>query len=467
MNVQDRPKMVRRDFLRGALAMGVMIPAGAVLASCAAPSGSGSGQKKSGSTSGATSAKNPFGIKKDSSYEVVMFNGGDGYAYVTYAVKEVDQKWGTTSKVTPQTNIAQSLQPRFVGGTPPDLVNDAGANQMPLATIASQLETLDDIFDAETYEGKKISDVTYPGIREPGLVDDRFVALNYTYTVYGIWYSASLFRENGWTPPKTYDEAIELGAKAKAKKKYLFTFGKEAANYYQTMAVDSAIKQGGLEVMDALQNLHPKAWSQKPIQQVLAKLEEIVKRGYFIPGGAGTQFTAAQAKWSQDEQALLYPSGGWIETEMKKATKSGFEMTGAPEPTIDSSTKLPFASLRAGAGQPFVVPKQGKNPAAGKEVLRAMISKKAATNFVKSSLRPCIVKDLVPADGFGSTSLVSQVKMLDAAGKNIFNPTFATLYGLNTEGLVVWNAFLSGQTDAKGLASTLQKHMDQAAAKKK
>ena len=54
--------------------------------------------------------------------------------------------------------------------------------------------------------------------------------------------------------------------------------------------------------------------------------------------------------------------------------------------------------------------------AGGKEILRAMLSKDAATNFSKTRLAPTIVKGLVPSDGFGSTALVSQTKMLDAAG---------------------------------------------------
>ena len=53
----------------------------------------------------------------------------------------------------------------------------------------------------------------------------------------------------------------------------------------------------------------------------------------------------------------------------------------------------------------------------------------------------------MPADGFGSTALVSQTKMLDAAGSNTFNYQFVDYYGMNTDQLVVWNSFLSGQTD--------------------
>ena len=69
------------------------------------------------------------------------------------------------------------------------------------------------------------------------------------------------FEENGWTVPKTYDEMLALGAEAKGKGKYLLGWGKEAANYYQTMAISSAIKEGGDEVRLALENLKPDCWS--------------------------------------------------------------------------------------------------------------------------------------------------------------------------------------------------------------
>ena len=118
--------------------------------------------------------------------------------------------------------------------------------------------------------------------------------------------------------------------------------------------------------------------------------------------------------------------------------------------TVAKGPKLPYESLRAAAGEPFIVPSQGKNVAGGKELLRAMLSKAAATNFSKTRLAPTIVKGLVPANGFGSTALVSQTKMLDAAGSNTFNYQFVDYYGMNTYQLVPWNSFLSGQLDVAG-----------------
>ncbi|MBO0829823.1 MAG: N-acetylglucosamine/diacetylchitobiose ABC transporter substrate-binding protein [Streptosporangiales bacterium] len=448
----------RRRLLQGSLAAAAIAPLGGALASCATGGGN-SGSNKGGSKS----ASNPFGVAKSSSIEAVIFNGGYGYDYVTFASKEVDKKFSTKSKVTPSTQIAQQLQPRFVGGNPPDLIDNSGANAIGFNTIVKNLETLDDVFDANNYEGKKIADTLYPHVKDPGTFDGKFVAMNYAMTVYGLWYSASLFEANGWTPPKTWDEAIALGAKAKAKGKYLWVWGKEAATYYQTTAVDSAIKEGGPEVRLGLENLKPNCWSHPAIQKVFAALETCVKKGYFVPGGAGTQFTAAQAKWSKDQQAVLYPSGGWIENEMKKATKADFKMTGIPELTVTSSPQMPYETIRSAAGEPYIVPAKGKNVAGGKEIMRAMLSKDAATNFSKTRLAPTIVKGLVPPDGFGSTALQSQTKMLDAAGTNVFNYQFVDYYGMNTDQLVVWNSFLSGKIDAAALTKGLQKITDKIA----
>ena len=135
------------------------------------------------------------------------------------------------------------------------------------------------------------------------------------------------------------------------------------------------------------------------MQGVFEAMGEIVSAGYVKPGGSGTQFTAAQAQWSNNQDALLYPSGSWIENEMKDQTKSDFQMTGFPEMVLSTGSAMPYTAMHSTAGEPFVIPSQAKNVAGGKELLRTMLSKEAATNFAKEKLAPTIVKDTVPADG--------------------------------------------------------------------
>jgi N-acetylglucosamine transport system substrate-binding protein len=269
-----------------------------------------------------------------------------------------------------------------------------------------------------------------------------------------------LFEDNGWTPPTTWAEAIELGKKAKEKNLYLFGWGKEAATYYRTTAVASAIKEGGDEVRLAVENFTPGFWSHPAFQAVFTSLYEIIQGGMMKPGGSGTQFTAAQAQWSNDQSFLLYPSGSWIENEMKPATKEGFRMTGMPELSVSDNGALPKTALHATAGEGFIIPAMGLNVPGGKELLRTMLSKEAATNFARTKLAPTIVKDTVPPDGFGSTALVSQSNLLAGAGNDVFTWNSFDTYGTNQDELVAWNSFLDGQLDVAAFTAALQQITD-------
>jgi N-acetylglucosamine transport system substrate-binding protein len=461
MDINAKP-LGRRDFLRGSLAAAALAATGS-LAACAS-SGTGTSTQTSSAPADQMSDTNPFGVESGSTVDAVIFNGGYGIDYAEFAAKQVGLKQsGVTVKVTPTTKVAQTLQPRFVAGNPPDVIDNSGAGLIGINTIRDQLAELNDVIEAKNYEGTVIKDTLYAGVTEPGTFDGKFIVLYYALTVYALWYSASLFEENGWAPPKTWDEAYELGVKAKEKDKFLFVWGKEAATYYQTLAICSAIKQGGDEVRLSLENLKPDCWSQQAVQDVFNGMKKIIDAEMFKPGGSGTQFTAAQSQWSNDQDALLYPSGSWIENEMKDQTKEGFEMTGAPEPTVNESSSLPYTALHSAAGEPFVIPSQGKNVAGGKELLRVMLSKEAATNFAKTKLAPTVVKDTVPADGFGSTALVSQTKMLGDAGQDIFSWQFVDYYGMNKDQLVLWNTFLDGKSSVADLTKGLQGITDKVA----
>ncbi len=121
------------------------------------------------------------------------------------------------------------------------------------------------------------------GVEKPGTFGDKFIALNYVMTVYAIWYSAQLFERQWLDPADHLAEAIELGKKAKEKGLYLFGWGKEAATYYRTTAVASAIKEGGDEVRLAVDNFTPGFWSHPAFQSVFNSLYEIIQGGMMKP----------------------------------------------------------------------------------------------------------------------------------------------------------------------------------------
>ncbi len=452
----------RRTLLRGSLAATAIAPVGGALAGCATGGGSSSSSSSSKtSKSSGHSKSNPFGVKSDSKVDAVIFDGGYGTDYVKFAGKQVEKKRdGVSVKVHASNNIKQELQPRFTGGTPPDLIDNSGANKIGINSILKEIDSLDDLLEAQNYEGKKIKDTLYPGATKPGTYNGKFKVLNYALEVFGLWYSKTLFDKYDWEPPKTWDDVLALGKKAKSKNKYLFVWGKEAADYYLTLAIGSAIKESGDDVRLALENLKPNSWSKPAVQDVFKMMHTCVKKGYFKPGGAGTQFTKAQAQWSKDQDAILYASGSWIENEMKKETAKNFQMTGVPTPALSNSPKMGMKALHSKPDEHYVVPSKGENSAGGKELLRAMLSKDAAQNFSKKILASTVVKGLIPDDGFGSTALVSQKKMLDAAGDNVFDWNFRDLYGMGSDDITIWNSFLSGKMDVAELTKKLQKLTD-------
>ena len=257
---------------------------------------------------------------------------------------------------------------------------------------------------------------------------------------------------------------LALGQEAKGKGKYLLGWGKEAATYYQTMAIASAIKQGGDEVRLALENLKPDCWSSEPVQGVFNGLKKIIDAGYVKPGGAGTQFTAAQAQWSDAEDFILYPSGGWIENEMKKQTKEGFQMTGAPEPVVSSDSSLPWEALHSTAGEGYIVPSQGKNVAGGKEFMRAMLSKEAAVNFAKTKL----LLDHRQGHRAGGRLRVDRagVPGQDARGRGrqrLLLELRRPVRHRTPTMLVLWNTFLQGGSSVAELTKGLQAITDKIA----
>ena len=73
----------RRSIVRGALAAAAVVPLSSALAACA---GSGSDTDNDSDTNGGTkSADNPFGMAEDSTIDAVIFDGGYGTDYVSFA----------------------------------------------------------------------------------------------------------------------------------------------------------------------------------------------------------------------------------------------------------------------------------------------------------------------------------------------------------------------------------------------
>ena len=104
------------------------------------------------------------------------------------------------SRVTHQgiQRVGEQLQPRFVAGNPPDVIDNSGAGALDTAALAagSQLADLSDLMEAPAFDtpGKRFKDTLIAGLTADGVFGAKQLVLEYAYTVRGVWYNDALLR---------------------------------------------------------------------------------------------------------------------------------------------------------------------------------------------------------------------------------------------------------------------------------
>ncbi|MFJ9790464.1 MULTISPECIES: N-acetylglucosamine/diacetylchitobiose ABC transporter substrate-binding protein [Streptomyces] len=454
----------RRDLIKRSAALGLITtPAMGFLSACA----SGGEAATNGPGKAAVTKENPFGVAKGGKLDVVVFKGGFGDDYAKAWEAAFDKKWGTTSSHLGTQEIAAKLQPRFNGGNPPDVVDDAGAQAIKIDVLAKggQLADLTPVLDAPSLDdpARKVRDLLIPGTVEQGTQGGKFVALNYVYTVFGFWYSGKLFKEKGWTEPKTWDQFLDVCTKARDAGIGGLAHQGKYPYYINVVIMDLIAKKGGLDAVKAIDNLEPRAFADNPA--ALAAVEavyEVVEKGLLMAGTNGLTHTESQTAWNQYKAAFI-PSGSWLENEQLKQTPEDFDMRFLPVPLLPDS-KLPFEAIRAGAGEPFIVPEKAANKPAGLEFLRSMLSREWSTVFAQQANSLTVLKDGVdPGVSLrpGTRSAVAAVK---AAGSNTFQYLYPDWYSeMDTEIQNASNELMAKRIQPKEWIKRAQAAVDKAA----
>ncbi|MGG2459371.1 N-acetylglucosamine/diacetylchitobiose ABC transporter substrate-binding protein [Streptomyces sp. RGM 3693] len=411
----------RRDLVKRAAALGILaVPAMGALTSCA--TGGGGGSDDGTKNKGATSAKNPLGVKNGAPLEAFIFKGGLGDQYAKDAEADYNKTYGVTVKHSGTQQIGPKLQPRFAGGNPPDLIDNSGADHLDMNKLSAQgqLQDLTALLDAASLDDpkKKVRDALFPSTIEKGKHKDTFDVFYYAFTVYGTWYSHKLLKDKGWAYPTSYDEMIKLCAEIKKAGIAPWTYPGKYPYYVHFNVFAEIAKIGGLDKWIAIDNLEPNAWtSNDAVKQVIGHYEELAAKGYFLEGSQGLTHIQSQTSWTRGK-AVFIPNGSWVENEAAPTTPADFDMAVGPLFDGGSGDKMPHGTLRAEPSEPFIVAKGGKNPIGAMELLRIMVSKKHAQNFATK------VKSLTAVQGATdgmqlSPGLASAAKAVKEGGKNL------------------------------------------------
>ncbi|WP_299540236.1 N-acetylglucosamine/diacetylchitobiose ABC transporter substrate-binding protein [uncultured Streptomyces sp.] len=419
----------RRNLIKRSAALGLItVPTMSFLSACA----SGDSGSEDKAAKGTKSAENPLAVNDSAPLELVIFDGGFGTKYAEDAKAVYEKNFPKAKVKFSKTQKIQSvLQPRFNGGTPPDLIDNSGAQQMDMGVLVGkkQLADLTPLLDAPSIDdpAKTVRDTLRPGIVEMGQFDgDPVWIMYYAYTVYGVWYSQTALDKLDAAYPETWDEMLALCAKAKKKGIAGWTYAGKYPYYLPFSLYPFIAKIGGVEVLDAIDNLEPKAWEHPAVKAAFEAYYELYKKGYVLEGTPGLDHRGSQGAWANGK-ALFIPNGSWVENEEASVIPADFNLAvGAPS-GLDSSDKMPFGTIWASGGEPFIVPANAKNTAGGMEQLRIMLSEASSKSFTSSTKSLSAFNG--GTDGIElSPGLKSGVAALEKAGTNVVNPRLQDWY---------------------------------------
>lgn len=404
-------------------------------------------------TPSASPTTGAFGLHVPSTITATVHTGPLGGSVLDPAARRLmADNPGVDVAVTAARSIRDDVGPTLTT-SPPDLVNNAGDEQLALGEVADHLLDLEDLLEAENLDGDTIRDTLYTGALSPGVVDGRQVAMQYTLIVHGLWYSETAFSERGWAPPQHWDEVQELAELAAEEDRYLLAWDETQVIDFLTMVLTSSVKEAGHDLRRGLDNLEPDAWHHPALERVLDELRVLVNAGQIVE-----ELIGSQRKWGADTGALLCPAGATILRATTATRRSGFLPTVAPVPTLTSAPTLPAAAIKAAAEESFFVPAAAENPAGAMELLRTMLSRDVAAEFSQANELPTVVRGA--ASTSDSHALNTQTRLLADAGEHVFNWRFLHYYGLALDASAAMAEFLRGNLTRSGFIETMQSACD-------
>ena len=328
-------RFTRRDFLKTSLVAGGVVVLNACKPSATAVPTTvpgGDAPKLDLPFEIAADAINPLSMPEPVSAEGVFFSGGFGHDYIQFAADLFAKVHpGSTVSVEPIQGVGEKLRPRFVGGNPPDVIDNSGAGNMDFGALVSEDQLLDlaPLMAAASLDtpGKTVAETLFPGSQDGGVVNGKQYALNIAYSVAGIWYSSSLFKEKGWTYPKTWPEMLDMCETIKSAGIAPWTYQGKYPGYMIFGLLSGLIyKHGGIQPMIDLDNLVDGAWQNAAVVDSLNEMYQLAENGYIMEGTEGLNHTESQAEWLKGNAAFI-PCGIWLENEMKDMIPEGFDLS--------------------------------------------------------------------------------------------------------------------------------------------
>ena len=220
------------------------------------------------STSGVEPAVLDLSSETDGPLTIKVFKGGYGDDFFIEAGEEYGEEFGIEVVTEGDPRMWDRLRPDFVAGNPPDVAWPGWGMDYWALVFDDQIEPMDSYLAMKPYDSDEGTwrDTFDEQLLKLGQFDGKQYMMPYHVNLNGWWYHKTMFEENGWTPPSTFEELLELGEKMKAKGIAPLTFQGQYPYYMlYGFIYPWTISSGGIEAWNDCQNLVPGAWKSEHI----------------------------------------------------------------------------------------------------------------------------------------------------------------------------------------------------------
>lgn len=404
---------------------------------------------------------NPFDVDPEAPLEVVIFDGGFGEEYAIAHQEIYNEKFADAEiEHTATQQIAETQQPQFAAGEPADVIDNSGAQQIPMDSLINdgELMELTALLDAPSYDNAEVTvrDTLRPGVLQAGTYNGQMYSLNYIFSAWTLWYDGALFADNGWDEPQTWEEMIDLCSEIQDAGIAPWTYPGEHPVYLYDMLLILAGKHGGVDVAKAIDNLEPDAWYNDSMVKAVEAMYSLHESGFILPGSPGLDHIGAQTAFNENEAAFI-PCGSWLPNEQLGIAREDFEYVPVGVFPLEGSAQPGLIS--AGGEEPFIVPSNATNPAGAFEYLRMMLSQEGAQAF-GDAVQAATVVEGVDVDNQAAQLTSEMVSDPD----DLFQPQFRFWYSrMDDEVTSALGALMSGNNEPEEFLERMQNIADETA----
>jgi N-acetylglucosamine transport system substrate-binding protein len=318
--------------------------------------------------------------------EVAVFDGGFG---IEWHRRTLDRflAWRTevgrplVADFWGDPRIIDKLRPRVLRGSPPDL-SDAFLPFWKLA-VSNVLYPLDKWLDEPAFgqPEKTWRESFLPGALNSYTYNGKVYGIPLVFNAWIFWYDRTLFEQHGWKVPATYAEWEALCDSILAAGIAPIAYQGKYPYYGDALFWCTLQRMAGVRKVERCQNFEPGAFVDPDVIRAAGKAQDFARK-YFQEGSLAMSHTEAQMEFC-NRRAAMIPCGIWLENEMRNAFPAGFRLSCFTVPPIEGGKGTAKAVCAAG-GQAFFVYRQGGAPEEAAELLKFMLSKESAREWVKN-----------------------------------------------------------------------------------